>query len=344
LGGREVRRALDVCTGSGCIAIAMAHHHPEWQVDGIDLSQPALSLAEENKSRLHTPNVRFLQSDLFGALSGERYQLIVSNPPYVTDAETDALPREYSHEPELGLRAGADGLDLTLRILRDAPDHLSDQGLLICEVGESEHALSALLPEVPFAWIEFRVGQMGVFAIERGELIAHRDRIRVLADARGVNAAASCFAASSGLNLRGAERMIDHTLAIRAERGLKLLRWGLAALLFIHGAARAYTGGAVPFGEFLDGRGFPFGLGIAIFITGWELSATWLLAFGPKRWLPPICLVFAAIYACGVWLVHAPAGWFVVGLGRNGAEYSVLLLLCLSMLTWIYWPAFRTRR
>ncbi len=185
LGGREVQRALDLCTGSGCIAIAMAHYNPEWDVVGTDISDEALALAQENKALLLTDNVRFLKSDLFGGLSGEHYQLIVSNPPYVTNAETDALPQEYSYEPELGLRAGDDGLDLVLKILRDAPLHLSQGGLLVCEVGESEHALVALLPDVEFTWIEFKVGQMGIFAVECSELIVHHPRIRELADARG---------------------------------------------------------------------------------------------------------------------------------------------------------------
>jgi ribosomal protein L3 glutamine methyltransferase len=184
LGGREVQRALDICTGSGCIAIAMAHHHPDWQVDGVDISDAALSLAQENKKRLHAENVRLLKSDLFSAVKGERYELIVTNPPYVTNDETDALPPEYAHEPELGLRAGHDGLDLALRILRDAPEHLSDDGLLICEVGEAERALVELLPEIPFAWIEFKVGQMGIFAVERADLVEHHARIKALADAR----------------------------------------------------------------------------------------------------------------------------------------------------------------
>ena len=184
LGGREVNRALDLCTGSGCIAIAMAHYNPDWHVDGVDISDDALALSAENKVRLHADNVRFLKSDLFSGLSGEHYQLIVTNPPYVTNAETDALPKEYSFEPELGLRAGDDGLDLVLKILRDAPLHLSQDGLLICEVGESEHALVKLLPDVEFAWIEFKVGQMGIFAVECAELIAHNARIRQLADAR----------------------------------------------------------------------------------------------------------------------------------------------------------------
>jgi len=184
LGGREVRRALDLCTGSGCIAIAMAHYHPDWHVDGADLSDEALSLARENQERLFSNNTRFVKSDLFSELQGEHYDLIVTNPPYVTDDETDALPREYSHEPELGLRAGYDGLDIVLRILRDAPLHLTEDGLLVCEVGEAEHALAKLLPELPLIWIEFKVGQMGVFVVERHDLVTHNARIRALADAR----------------------------------------------------------------------------------------------------------------------------------------------------------------
>ena len=179
-----MNRALDICTGSGCIAIAMGHYNPNWQVDGVDISDEALTLAEENKERLMADNVRLLKSDLFSAVAGEKYELIVTNPPYVTHDETDALPPEYAHEPELGLRAGDDGMDLALRILRDAPDHLTDDGLLICEVGEAEHALSALLPELPMAWIEFKVGQMGIFVVERADLVAHHARIAELAAAR----------------------------------------------------------------------------------------------------------------------------------------------------------------
>ena len=186
LGGREVRRALDLCTGSGCIAIAMAVHNPDWQVDGVDLSPEALSLACENATRLDVSDrVRLLQSDLFAAVEGERYQLIVSNPPYVTHAEMDALPAEYAHEPELGLRAGDDGLDIALRILHEAPRFLDDDGLLVVEVGESEHALAALLPELPFAWIEFKVGQMGVFAIDREPLLRHAGAIATALQGRG---------------------------------------------------------------------------------------------------------------------------------------------------------------
>jgi ribosomal protein L3 glutamine methyltransferase len=155
-------------------------------VDAVDLSLDALGLAGENKARLHADNVRLLQSDLFSHLQGEHYDLIVTNPPYVTNAETDALPREYAYEPELGLRAGDDGLDLALQIMADAPLHLDRDGLLICEVGEAEKALSALLPELPLAWVEFKVGQMGIFVAECSDLVAHNARIRELADARRI--------------------------------------------------------------------------------------------------------------------------------------------------------------
>jgi ribosomal protein L3 glutamine methyltransferase len=184
LGGRPVSAALDLCTGSGCIAIAMAHYNPDWTVDGADISDQALALAAENKARLLADNCSLIRSDLFGGLEGRIYDLIVSNPPYVTHDETDALPPEYAFEPELGLRAGDDGLDFALKILRDAPAHLSEHGLLVCEIGESERQLVKLLPEVPFLWIEFKVGQMGVFAIDRNDILAHHGRIAALADAR----------------------------------------------------------------------------------------------------------------------------------------------------------------
>ncbi len=187
LDGLDVERALDLCTGSGCIGIAMAAHNPSWQVDIADISDDALALARENIA-LHQlgEHVRALRSDLFASLQDERYDLIVSNPPYVTDAEYAALPNEYAHEPKLGLTAGADGLDIVLRILRDAPEHLTEDGLLIVEVGESERALNALLPGVPFVWIEFKVGPMGVFALQRRELLGHAEAIRAAAGRRAV--------------------------------------------------------------------------------------------------------------------------------------------------------------
>jgi ribosomal protein L3 glutamine methyltransferase len=182
---RHIERALDMCTGSGCIGIAIAEYNPEWQVDIADISEEALSLARENIVFQHLEGrVHAIRSDLFAGVQGQHYDLIVSNPPYVTDEEYAALPGEYAHEPKLGLTSGADGLDLCLRMLDEAAGHLTDDGLLIVEVGESEHALVAMLPEVPFIWIEFKVGQMGVFALERRDLVEHAAAIHAAASAR----------------------------------------------------------------------------------------------------------------------------------------------------------------
>jgi ribosomal protein L3 glutamine methyltransferase len=144
-----------------------------------------LSLARENIAFQHVEGrVEAIQSDLFAGVEERRYDLIVSNPPYVTEDEYAALPGEYAYEPKVGLTSGADGLDLCLRMLDEAADHLAEDGLLIVEVGESEHALAALLPEVPFVWIEFKVGQMGVFALERRDLVEHAAAIHAAAAAR----------------------------------------------------------------------------------------------------------------------------------------------------------------
>ena len=176
---RPVMRALDLCTGSGCIGIAMAAHNPDWQVDLADISRDALALARENVEFQDVgERVEVIESDLFAGLAGRRYDLIVSNPPYVTEQEFAALPPEYGHEPTIGLTAGEDGLDFALRILRGAPDHLTDDGVLIVEVGESERALVELLPAVPFNWIEFEVGQMGIFLLDRRDLVEHASAIR----------------------------------------------------------------------------------------------------------------------------------------------------------------------
>lgn len=188
LGERLVTRALDLCCGGGSIAVAMAVHQPDWQVDGVDLSPDALALAAENLA-LHRlqDRLRLVESDLFAALGAhEVYQLIVSNPPYITDAEYAAMAAEYRHEPKLGLTSGADGCDACLRILRDAPAHLSADGLLIVEVGEAERALRRLLPQLPLQWIEFSVGPMGVFAVDAAALRAHAVGIAGLCAARGV--------------------------------------------------------------------------------------------------------------------------------------------------------------
>jgi len=179
LDGVDVRRALDLCTGGGCIGVAMAVYNPDWHVDVADISDAALALANENILFQNVESrVRAVKSDLFAGLKGETYDLIVSNPPYVTEQEFAALPPEYSHEPSLALRAGDDGLDFALRILDQAPRHLSKHGWLIVEVGESEHALARALPRVPFNWLEFEVGQMGVFAIAREDVVQHAKAIK----------------------------------------------------------------------------------------------------------------------------------------------------------------------
>jgi ribosomal protein L3 glutamine methyltransferase len=182
---RVVYRALDLCCGGGSIGLAMAHYQPNWWVDLVDVSTDALALAAENRTALGLAhNTELIQSNLFAALGERQYDLIVSNPPYVTEDEYAALPAEYAFEPKLGLTAGADGLDIVLEMLSVAPDFLTESGLMIVEVGESERALQALLPEVYLEWIEFKVGEMGVFVIERHEMVRHRKRLKQLAKAR----------------------------------------------------------------------------------------------------------------------------------------------------------------
>ncbi len=171
---------LDLCTGSGCIGIAAAKRFPQSRVMLADLSTDALALAEENIA-LHAigSRCRAVQSDLFGSLHG-RFDLILSNPPYITDAEYVAMAPEYRHEPKLGLTSGAEGLDHPLKILRDAAGFLTERGLLILEVGEAERALRRLLPKLAARWIEFSVGQMGVMAIGRPGLEAATKTLRAI--------------------------------------------------------------------------------------------------------------------------------------------------------------------
>lgn len=169
------QRILDVCTGSACIAIACAHYFPQAHVDASDLSVDALALAQENVT-LHglQSRVQLHQSDLFDSLPPQRYELIVSNPPYVGDAEMQGLPDEYRHEPALGLRANDNGLALVQRILESAADFLAPTGLLVVEVGNSDVAVSQRWPELPLTWLEFEAGEGGVFCIDAPALQAWR--------------------------------------------------------------------------------------------------------------------------------------------------------------------------
>jgi len=171
----RVTRVLDLCTGSGCIGIATAMVFPEAMVDLADLSSDALEVARINVER-HAlgQRVTVLQGDLFGAVGASRYDVIVSNPPYVAEQEFLCLPREYAHEPGLGLVAGEDGLDLVRSILAEAAEHLQPGGILVVEVGSAEQALESVFPGVPFTWLDFEYGGSGVFTLTRDELLAHQ--------------------------------------------------------------------------------------------------------------------------------------------------------------------------
>jgi ribosomal protein L3 glutamine methyltransferase len=178
LGDVDVERVLDLCTGSGCIGIACAHAFEHAEVDLVDLSVDALVVANTNIARHELEDrVRAIHSDLFNALDGEVYDLIVTNPPYVDAADLASMPNEYHHEPEMALGSGDDGLDITRRILKEAGRHLSEQGLLVVEVGNSEVHLMEAYPELPLIWVELEEGGNGVFVIDAPSLRAHQDLI-----------------------------------------------------------------------------------------------------------------------------------------------------------------------
>ncbi|EMW6872975.1 50S ribosomal protein L3 N(5)-glutamine methyltransferase [Providencia vermicola] len=179
----EPQTILDMCTGSGCIAIACAYEFPEAEVDAVDISTDVLAVTEQNIAN-HGLEHRVIPilSDLFRDMPDVKYDLIVTNPPYVDAEDMDDLPEEFRVEPELALAAGSDGLKLVRRILANAPRFLTEDGVLVCEVGNSMVHLIEQYPEIPFIWLEFEYGGDGVFMLTREQLVEHHAHFQLYID------------------------------------------------------------------------------------------------------------------------------------------------------------------
>ncbi|WP_157993292.1 50S ribosomal protein L3 N(5)-glutamine methyltransferase [Candidatus Erwinia haradaeae] len=171
----EPKYILDMCTGSGCIAIACALAFPQAEVDAVDISNLALEVSNKN-IYMHgvQKRVALICSDLFNELSQKKYDLIIANPPYVSDYDMNNLPNEYYHEPRIGLSGGKDGLIIFLQILTQVANYLSENGIFICEVGSSMGALTKKYPNIPFTWIKLEHGGEGVFMMTRKQIIKNQ--------------------------------------------------------------------------------------------------------------------------------------------------------------------------
>lgn len=167
----QVNSVLDLCTGSGCLAILAAEAFPHALIDAVDLSPDALDVARRNVNDYGLDErIELIESDLFAKLNGRQYDLIISNPPYVDAPSVAALPQEYRHEPELALASGTDGLDATRVILRKAAEHLTENGILVVEIGHNRNALEAAFPELPFNWLDVSAGGDFVFLLHKNDL------------------------------------------------------------------------------------------------------------------------------------------------------------------------------
>jgi ribosomal protein L3 glutamine methyltransferase len=168
----KIGNVLDLCTGSGCLAILAAHAFPYASVDAADLSPAALAVAERNVADYGLQDrVRLIESDLFGKLDDKKYDLIISNPPYVDAESVASLPQEYLHEPKMALGSGTDGLDATRIILAQAAQHLNPNGILIVEIGHNRDVLEAAYPDLPFTWLDVSAGEQFVFMLHRNDLL-----------------------------------------------------------------------------------------------------------------------------------------------------------------------------
>jgi ribosomal protein L3 glutamine methyltransferase len=168
----NVDSVLDLCTGSGCLAILAAHAFPNALVDAVDVSPAALAVAERNVADYNLQDrVDLIESDLFAKLDSKRYDLIISNPPYVDAESVKAMPQEYLHEPKLALGSGHDGLDATRMILKHAAQHLTDNGMLVVEIGHNRVAIETAYPDLPFTWLEVSAGDEFVFLLHRNDLL-----------------------------------------------------------------------------------------------------------------------------------------------------------------------------